>query len=166
MTTDDRPLRVYVDTNVLSAVAKGELPAIEQAAFDAVAALVRSSAVTLLSSPVTLEEMNLIPPAHRGPHIFQYDAVAKVSSEITWYELDPAIEMLDEVEDPVFIELRDFLPDENDARHLAHAKLEGIDHTLTLDRRTILRYAPQLRDRFGMMVYKPSEFISWFSARG
>jgi hypothetical protein len=52
----------------------------------------------------------------------QYDSVAKVSSEITWYELVPAIEMLDEVEDPVLIELRDFLPDENDARHLAHAK--------------------------------------------
>ena len=67
-----------------------------------------------------------------------------------------------EVEDSVYEELRVLLPDENYAQHLAQAILGGIDQVLTLDRRTILRYASELRDRFRLMVFKPSEFVARF----
>lgn len=158
------PLRVYVDTCVLSAVAKSELPSVEHTAWDQIAGMVQSSAVTLFSSRVALEEIGVIPPAHRGPHIVQYDAVAKVSSDITYEEYNSAIEMPEEAEEPLFSELRDSLPDENDARHLAHAKLDGIAHVLTLDGKTILKYRTRLRDRFGILVFRPSEFVSSFSS--
>jgi predicted nucleic acid-binding protein len=154
---------VYVDTCVLSAVANRELPPVEGAAMDTIAALVQSSAVTLFSSPVVLEEMSRIPGPHFALHLAQYDAIGKVSSNLTWEEFNPATEITDlEVEEPVYEDLRDLLPDEPDAQHLAQAKLAGIDHVLTLDQRTILRYAEELRDRFGIQVFKPSAFVPWF----
>jgi len=163
MATNDWPLRVYVDTCVLSAVANGELPLLERTAMDTIAGLVQTSAVTLFSSPVALEEMSRIPDPHFALHLKQYNAVGKVSSDLTWEELNPATEITDlEVEDPVYEELRNLLPDENDAQHLAQAKLGGIDHVLTLDQRTILHYALELRERFGIIVFKPSEFVPWF----
>ncbi len=164
MAAHDWPLRVYVDTCVLSAVANRELPPAERTAMDTIAGLVQSSALTLVSSHVALEEMSRIPGPPFALHLAQYDAVGKVSSDLTWEEFNPATEITDlEVEDPTYEELRDFLPDEPDAQHLAQAKLGGIDHVLTLDQRTILRYAPELRDRFGILVFKPSDFVPWFN---
>ena len=61
MAVNDQPIRVYVDTCVLSAVANRELPPLEQTAMNTIAGLVRSSVVTLFSSPVALEEMSRVP---------------------------------------------------------------------------------------------------------
>lgn len=157
------PLPLYVDTCVLSAVANGELPAAERAAMDTIDGWVQSSSVTLFSSPVALEEMSRIPDPHFARHLQQYNAVGKVSSDLTWEEYNAATEVTDlEVEDPTYEELRDLLPDEPDAQHLAQAKLAGIDHVLTLDERTILSHATELQERFGIRVLKPSAFVSLF----
>jgi predicted nucleic acid-binding protein len=164
VTTNDCPLRLYVDTCVLSAVANGELSPIERAAVQTVNELSHSSAVTLFTSHVALEEISRIPEPYFARHVQQYDALGKVSSDLTWEEFNPATEVTDlEVEKPVYEELRTLLPDENDAQHLAQAKLGGIDHVLTLDGKTIIRYARELRDRFGILVFRPSEFVSWYS---
>ncbi len=164
MTEPRQPLRVYVDTCVLSAVANNELPPVERAAFDQITDMVRSSAVTLFSSHVASEEISRIPRPYFARHLEQYDALGKVSSDLTWEEFNPATEITDlEVEDPVYEELRELLPDKNDAQHLAQAKLASIDNVLTLDEKTILRFAPELRDRVGLLVFKPSEFVLWFS---
>ncbi len=125
------------------------------------ARLVQSSAVTVFSSPVAAEEMSRLPDPYFAEHIKQYEAVGNVSSNLTWEEYNPATEVTDlEEEDPVYEGLRDLLPDDYDAQHLAQAKLNGIDNVLTLDERTILHFAPELREQFGLYVFKPSEFIS------
>lgn len=148
-----------------SAVANRELPVVEREAMNVLGQLVERSAVTIFSSPVAAEEMSRVPAPYFADHIKQYRAVRNVSSDLTWEAYNPATELMDlEKEDPVYEGLRELLPDDFDAQHLAQAKLNGIDNVLTLDARTILRHGPELRDRFGLNVFKPSEFVSSYSS--
>ena len=155
-------MRLYLDTSVLSALARGQFDA-ERAACDEIKALARSGAVALFSSLVALEELTRLPARYVGPHLEQYDAVGTVWSDETYEEFNPATECWDlEEDDPVLEALRVVLPDEDDARHLAQAGLGCMDVFLTLDEKTILRFAADIRVRVGLRVLRPSEFVAWF----
>jgi predicted nucleic acid-binding protein len=153
------PDRAYLDTCVFSALAKGELSSNDSRAFIGIAGLVQESRVTLFSSTVAQQELDAIPRDYRGPHLEQYSSVAKVQSRITWLDdRDGTVQ-----EDPLFRKIRGILPDENDARHLAHAKLAGVDNVITVDKRTILRYKPELEEQVGIRVYTPTEYFARLS---
>ena len=56
-------------------------------------------------------------------------------------------------------ELRKLLPHEDDARHIFQAVRNGVDYFVTVDRKSILRYADELESRFGIRVVLPSKLI-------
>lgn len=55
--------------------------------------------------------------------------------------------------------LESILPHEEDARHVFQAVRNHVDYFVTVDRRSILRYADELRSSFGIHAVLPSELI-------
>jgi len=161
------PIRVYVDTSLVSADARGQLDATEQRAYDTIKIMRGNGEIEFWSSHVVTEELGGIPEAYRAPHSALQDGMPKVSSNVTWVDEELVPDPLgggfveeEIVEDQLFTALQGLLRDYNDARHLAHAKLYGIDIVLTVDERSILRLRDELRERFGIRVFKPSEFVA------
>jgi len=152
----------YLDTCVPSAIVKGELSSADSQAVARLGQLVQSSAVTLWTSTVMLEEMHRIPESYRGRHVAAYNGLRTVTGHPTTTWLDTRSTSSThghETTHPLFAKLRAVVADENDARHLFQAKMNGVVDFITVDERTILSRRTEIRQNAGINVWSPSQYV-------
>lgn len=149
-------MRVYYDTSVVSGIARSDMKTEDLSATKEIAKRARSGAIALHSSTAAKEEIHRIPPKFRARHEAEYKALDTIRGSTAW--LDENHPTPDD--DPDFRTLSSILHDRNDARHLWLAKKAGISEFITVDQRTILSKATELRATCGMYVRSPSDFIT------
>ena len=156
------PRVAYLDTCVASAIAKRELSSADSQAVARLGELVQSSAVTLWTSTVMLEEIHQIPEPYRGPHLDAYNGLRTVAGHPTTAWLDDGSTSSSPGQaavHPMYDKLRKLLPDENDARHLFQAKMNGVPDFITVDKRTILSRGTEISRTVGIKVWSPAQYV-------
>jgi predicted nucleic acid-binding protein len=154
--------KAYFDTCIVSGLAKEDLPEVEQAALLEVLRLYRAEKIELVTSALVKQEIDRIPEKPRRRHEIIYNLLADIPiSNVSW--TDSGLMMMGcgggTRFDPLYSELRSILPDEADAQHIFQAIKNGAYYFVTTDRRTILRYAKMLQDRFGIRFVTPAELV-------
>ncbi len=150
-------MRLYLDTNIVSALVRGDLSPRDQRALHDILGLADSSACTLAASTVVREELERIPPEFQREHLAQYELLAHLrGSAVTWMDEGSV------VTNSVYAKLRTILPDEPDARHLFQASENAVEQFVTADYKTILRYASEIERVAGVHARSPSQFVGWF----
>jgi hypothetical protein len=155
-------LRIYVDTCVVSGLAKPDLspPTIE--ALWRILDLHEARHVHLLTSSVMKDEIAKIPEQYRTPHRALYTLLAKIPIAAT-HRTDSGMMLLEvgrgRPADRLFKGLRSILPDEADARHVFQAVKNGVNYFLTVDKKTILRHRAAVENYCGIKVFSPKEMV-------
>jgi len=157
------PKIAFLDTSVASALAKGELSSADSLAFVMIAEAVSRSDLTLWTSTIMKSEMNRIPQPYREAHLDQYNALRTVTAAPTtnWIDDRPGSTSFGEsILHPTFKLLAEILPDRTDAELVFQAKAHNVADFITVDRRTILSHAPELRAKIGLNAWSPSDYVS------
>jgi predicted nucleic acid-binding protein len=156
-------VRAYLDTCVVSALAKGDAPGQEVAALQELLSAFQAGRVELTTSPLTLQELSRIPEKHRSPHVEIYNALEKIPQAPT-YRITPPFRPTDfphgKAPHPLLAYLSGILPDRPDAEHVFNALQGGIRWVITFDKATMLRYASDIEAKFGARIRWPSAFLS------
>lgn len=144
---------LYLDTCIVSGLAKEDLPTVEQEALAELLELHKAGRLKLVTSHITKQEIAKIPLRARLRHIMIYNLLENV----------PATKTVKA--DPLFRKIRTIVPDEEDAKHLYQAVKSRSWYFVTTDKRTILRHATKLfLEAKELMVMSPSEMVTLFSA--
>jgi predicted nucleic acid-binding protein len=161
------PDEAYLDTNLVSGLAKGDASADELAALYKVIELMHAGRVRLVTSPVTKEQIEKVPAEHRAPHTAIYVLLAKlptVDEEVAMpiiIKAPPNIYGPAVVQDEDLGKLLEVLPDVDDARHLFQAIKNGSAYFVTLDKKTILAHSGAIEARFPTIrVLTPSQLVA------
>jgi predicted nucleic acid-binding protein len=159
-------MKVYLDNNIVSAIAKDDHP-VESGALDRLLEAKDEGKVHLVTSEVTLGEIK----AYRGPKrppvertfrllqkvsIIRWDQLLGINSygdARSWINA-PMIQ-----NDPDFSALLALGVDTVDAQHVFVAAKHACGAFLTCDR-GILQSAPAIGKLFGLVVQKPSDFVA------
>ena len=160
--SDSTTPAVFVDTCVISGMAKGDLKSSDASAVVQMAEMVQRSELTIWASTVAREEIDQVPPEHRQAHIDQYEALRIIrASDATWVDTSPESTGFGlVVEHPYYRKLRDTLRDENDARLVFQAKMAGLTDFVTVDYKSILNKAPDIEENVGIRAVSPSQYVS------
>lgn len=161
----DQSLHVYLDTCLVSGLAKRDLVPLEQDALRDLLDLHKKRQISLMTSAVTKEELAALPVDVRGLHEDIYALLGEVpiSSEgivqpktnrsrsgiLGWW-----------LPDATLATLHQLVPDPNDARHLVHALKAGCDFFITTDVKTIVSKRAAVEARFSLKIRKPSELVA------
>jgi len=124
--------------------------------------LVAAGRLSICSSTVMKEELLAIPEIHRPPHIQAYSALKVIAGHPTteWVDDNPESPSFgNQTVHPDFEIIAKTVPDKNDARHLFQAKMNGVIHYVTVDERTILRRADEIRCVSGLNAWSPWAFV-------
>ena len=165
-----RPLRAYLDTNLVSALAKRDIPQSEVDALLELVELMHRGRLALVTSSVTEEEIDRVPEEHRAPHQGIYALLKKIPVVAEAVARPRIVQALrpgvPRIITPATMEhadlnrLRQILPDSNDARHIFHALENGMTYFVTADRKTILRYAREIESKFPIRIVSPSQLVA------
>lgn len=152
--------KAYLDTCIVSGLAKEDQPKVEQAALLEILRLQKAGKIELVTSPLVKEEIDRIPEKDRTRHEIIYNLLADIPiSKVSW--TDSGLMLMGvgggTRVDPLYSELRSILPDEFDAQHIFQAIKNGACYFVTTDSRTILRYTNMIHDKFGIRFIRPSE---------
>jgi hypothetical protein len=159
-------MKVYLDNNIVSAIAKDDHPA-ESGSLDRLLEAMDEGKVHLVTSEVTLREINAYHESMRPPVEQTFQRLAKVpiirwddlvgmnsyGDQHTWINT-PMIQ-----NDPDYTGLLALGLKTVDARHVFVAAKNACDAFLTCDR-GVLHRAPAIEKRFGLVVQKPSAFVA------
>jgi hypothetical protein len=159
-TPSSGPRRAYVDTCVISGLARGELSPADSGAFLAISDAVAKSDVSLWASTVAKREIDQVPAQFRREHEREYSAlgIVRASNTTNWIDDRPgSVTYGQRTVNPIFEAIGNIVSDRTDAEHLYQAKVNGIVDFITIDKRTILNKANELR-RFGLRVYSPAQY--------
>lgn len=154
----------YLDTSLVFGIASQDLGA-EQDALLQVLRAHKAGSVRLFTSHVTDEEIK------RGTNTGLDDAIYALLSDVPRVEeeslsprplsnrggsrlVGPAV-----VKEPDLATTEDILPHKDDARHVFQASKSNIQYFVTVDRKSILRYASELSSRLGIRAVLPSELV-------
>lgn len=168
-------MKVYLDTNIVSAIAKDDEPA-ESDALDRLLTARRKGKVDLVTSELTLAEIKRYQDTRRRADIERIFQLLEKVEIVRWDELVGMHSYGDErtwintpiiQNDPVYTALlaiglgreRRGKPQGVDAQHVFVAVKHKCDVFLTLDKR-VLRHAPDIQKQFGLVVHKPSNFVA------
>jgi predicted nucleic acid-binding protein len=160
-------LRVYLDTNIISAWVKKDIAPEEFEALQLVLLAFHSEKLTLCTSHVAGEELDRLPDEHRRMHRLVYEFIKRVP-HVAEYQTHSAL-MPHEVpgvrhrEDPLLIELRGVLR-KDDPRHVFQAIKNHVAIFLTVDG-GIRHWKAELA-KHGLRVLSPSELIREINAGG
>ena len=83
------PARAYLDTCIVSGLAKGDLTSDNVAALLCILEARKAGLVELFTSEVVREEISKIPLEHRTRHSFIYGLLADVPSASTHFQIPP-----------------------------------------------------------------------------
>lgn len=148
---------MYFDTCVISGLAKGDLPDEEQSAVTELVNRIDSSDLTAFTSTEAKGEIEQIPEEYRDPHMQEYEKLSVLSNSSRWISED---QPFTEDGKKKYDSLTEFLPDEVDARHIAHAAQNDVRDFVTTDEKTIIRYRDRIQDASEVSVWLPSEYAS------
>lgn len=155
--------RAYLDTCVISGLAEEDLKSKDQVAVREMMGLVQESRLTVCTSTEARGELlDLKPQERRDQHMQAYDEIQTLKSEADW--LDPDEPFTPEAKQTLEC-LRQVLPDEADARHIAHAAMHDVRDFVTSDYRTILSRADEVEEASGVSVWSPREYRSSLTFR-
>ena len=169
----------YLDTNIISGLAKGEYSEEVASAFIEITALSKRGALELRTSELTAQELQRIPPEYRRQHFIIYNLIKNIalkselghsnivlggmgSGNIVAYGLGQPLppKLIQELEalipvplDPLRAEARSL-----DISHLFQCKHANIDYFLTEDHKTIIRYKLEL-EKLGLKVVSSLDLI-------
>lgn len=153
--------KIYLDTCVISGLIKQDMGdenynnLVEMLSMD----------LCIVSSQIARDEINAIPPQYRKEHADLFDSLNKIPV-IQHYSTCSNLMLMGvgggRRYDPLFAKLKNLLPDENDALHIFQACKNSVTDFITIDNRTILRFALQLEEYTGMQFVPPRLFKSEF----
>jgi hypothetical protein len=151
----------YLDTCLVSALAKGDIAASQMSALTEILCRFQRAEVSLVCSKAVDDELAAIPKDYRGPHIRQLRVFGEVP------RADPGgLTRLSLAGGPganpyrmLFDSLRELLPDAPDAEHVFVASSNRIDCLVTVDSRTMLRHKAAVRRLCGVQLMLPTEFL-------
>jgi len=156
-------LRAYLDTCIVSGLAKGDLTDADAAALLRILQAQKAGALDLVTSEVTSTELSAIPPEFRMKHEVIYNLLADVPSAPT-HQTDSGLTLMGvgggRREEPLFTELKKVLPDLGDAAHVFQAARNSVSALITVDRRTFISRAAQIAQLCGVQVVGPAQFAS------
>jgi hypothetical protein len=133
---------VYLDTCIVSGIAREDLASAEQDAVRGLLRLYKSSRLDLATSEVAQDEISRVPERFRSPHETIYLLLRDVPvARAEW--TDSGLTLLGvgggRREDPLYTSLKELLPDALDAQHVFQAIRADADYFVTSDSKTILR---------------------------
>ncbi|HVE61704.1 MAG TPA: hypothetical protein VNA26_07790 [Chitinophagaceae bacterium] len=127
---------VYLDTCIISGLAKADLSIDDLEALHDLLEKHKNGKIHPLTSQVTKEELEKIPPTFRTQHKIVYNLLKDVPTAQT-YQTDSGLMLMGVGggirEDPVFTALKNLLPGEDDARHIFQATKNGVSKFVTTD---------------------------------
>ncbi len=160
-------MTVYLDNDVVSAIARGDKPEEAEALAQLVGAFERGE-LELVTSEVTASEISRCRHKAREDIQRTYERLGKVPLA----SRDQLVGMRTEYgpygttsntpiiqKDALFGDIRALGIDTVDAQHIFVAAKRGCTHFLTCDRRILVR-AHAIRALCGVVVQKPSEFVA------
>ena len=154
--------KTYLDTCIVSGLAKGDLDESNQAALLRVLKARKRGDLEIVTSSVAADEINAIPPDHRLEHEVMYNLLDDVHLAAK-HQTHSGLTLLGagggRREHPMLRSLRALLPDENDAVHVFQAARNECRYFLTTDRRTILKYRDPIKECSEVEVVSPAELV-------
>jgi hypothetical protein len=152
----------YLDTCIVSGLAKGDLTKSELDALVRILEARKRNRVNLVTSEVTKGEIAQIPEQHRRVHQVVYGLLDDVPAAVTHHK-DSGLTLLGvgggQREDPLFAKLKALLPDVADAEHVFQAAKNGVEHFVTVDKRSLVRNADAVEAECGVKVVTPEVFV-------
>jgi len=155
-------MKIYLDTCIISGIAKKDLPVNEQIALVELLKRNKEGIIQFTTSSLSEEEISQIPEQHRPSHSIVYDLLREIKLSNYSYS-DSGLMMMGmgggAREDAVFTELKTLLPDEPDAKHVFQAIKGSANVFLTVDSKTILKHKDILEKTYPIKMLLPSELL-------
>ncbi len=153
----------YLDTCIVSGVAKGDLRLEEEEALLKLLQAWKHGAISLVTSSIAKDEINRIPSRYRVKHEIIYNLLNDVPVAQT-HRTDSGLLLVGvgggRREDPLLQALKGLLPDENDALHLFQAAKNGVTYFLTGDRSTILKHCKKIEEVCNVRAVRPVQLAN------
>jgi hypothetical protein len=150
-----------MDTCLVSALAKRDIPDAELEALDQILLRFEEGSITAVCSTAVGDELSKIPAGYRGPHLKQLQQFGSVPrsepgarTRLTLVGVpggNPARLLWDR--------LLAVLPDQADAEHVFIAARNRVQYLITVDGRTLLKHRERVFDLTGVRLVTPSQFI-------
>jgi predicted nucleic acid-binding protein len=163
-------LTVYLDTNIVSALAKGDMPASVSAALMIILEMFNREKLALVTSEVSRREIQKIHNASKvGRDKWNHDVVLGFVSKVPIVEDSKVIGFHSQwdrrggasypvtEDDPISSMLRGLGLDQTDAHHVMLAINSKCDVFLTCDKRTILNRRAEIEKHFTIKLMDPEE---------
>ena len=154
----------YFDTCIVSEIAKED---VKESELIAIMQLLRKrllEEIYIFTSESTLDELNKIPEKYREKHLDVYSDIELIpkaeKKKMTSMLFMPGPILFLQSENPAYWELKTILPDKMDAEHLLNASEKQIVYFITVDERTILKFANKIKDKTNLRAMLPSQLMT------
>ena len=154
-------MKAYLDTCIVSGLAKSDLSSTELEAFNKILDLHDAGSVELFTSAEVADELSAIPEKHRESHLEVFERFL----DLPRIEKIGGVTRLGPMGLPTSNPLRKMRNrlkeaglDETDAMHVFIATTNRVEYFVTTDKKTILRYADQIKEASGIKAVLPSDF--------
>jgi predicted nucleic acid-binding protein len=149
--------RVFLDTNVVSAIARGDHPAYTSAISSLLEAA-SSGSISLIFSSRVREELNQIPQPHRDNHLAVLAQLTEFpKSSVTW--LEPPGENSSVRTDPRYAALLPMLSGVTDPALIVDALDAAAGYWVTVDQRTVRSHRTAIEAVVQIRVVDPPECV-------
>ena len=160
-------MKAYLDTNIISAIAKRDASPRELVAIEQLRDLFNSGKIKLTRSDVCKAEIDKIPEKFRRDHEKIYKQILDVPvADYLALDLFFMPGSLGVKQNTIFKRLLEILKDKEDAKHILHAHKNSVFKFITLDRRTILSRKTEIYSICNVEVLLPSEIIGQIKTGG
>lgn len=153
-------LTAYLDTCVVSGLAKSDLPKDDLRALRRILEARKRGQVEVVTSPVTKKEINQIPDHHRSSHEILYNLLQDVPEAKTHRTSGLSLVGVGggPRQDPLLTALKGVLPDPSDAEHVFQATRNDVQYFITTDVRTLVRHTEAIQSLCGIKIVTPVQF--------
>lgn len=154
--------KAYLDTCIISGLAKEDLAQAELAALLEILQQQKSGGVSLVTSDMARRELDNIPDQYRMKHQFIYNLIAdvptakafRVDTGLMLMGVGGGIRLVKEM-----AQLTTLLKDEPDAAHIYQAFKNDVLNFLIVDEATVLSKAKEIENICGVKAMLPSKFV-------
>lgn len=162
-----KPINAYLDTCIISGIAKADLKQDQQTATLELLELRKKGIVFIVTSEIAKTEIEKIPEKYRYQHQAIYFLLSDVpickthsfhSRGLMGMEMGMGMGAGGNRINPIYKSLKDLLPDEQDANHIYQASKNEIEYFLTADEQTIIKYSEKIHEICNIIAVSPVEF--------
>jgi hypothetical protein len=155
------PLMGYLDTCIISGLARRDLPEQDLTALEHILAARKRGEVSLVTSHIAKVEIDRVPQSYRSAHEVFYNLLSDVPA-VRFWRTDTGLMLMNigggRRQDPLFIRLRSLLPDAEDAMHVFQAAKNRVGFLITTDHRTLIRFSSAIERLCDVIVLSPVAF--------